>query len=98
MRVQRAGRNLRSVGRFVRRKRRAAAATVAALGLVELLAWVLLRGVGLVATAIVAVLGGVAAVALSRTATDATPYGGAHRRPSTLETGHRPRTAGRHRG
>lgn len=97
-RVQRAGRNIKNAWRYGRRKRRAAAATVAVLGVVELAAWLLLRGVGVVATTIAVVLGGVAAVSMSRTATDATPYGGKRRAPSKLETGRASaKPAGRHR-
>ncbi len=98
-RVQRAGRNLRNAGRYAKRKRRVAAASVAGLGVVELVMWLLLRGVGLVATTLVAILGCVAAVTMSRTATDATPYGG-KRRVATGPDAPRPvkkTTAGRHR-
>ena len=99
VRVQRAGRNLRNAWKYNKRKRRVAAASVGLFGIAELVAWLLLRGVGVVATAIVAVLGGVAAVTMSRTATDATQYGGGHRK-STGPDAPRPTkstTAGRHR-
>lgn len=98
VRVQRAGRNLKRAGRYVKRKRKTAALVVGAVGLVELVAWLTLRGVGLVATAIVAVLGCVAAVTMSRTATDVTPYGGTHRKPSGLDAPKKTTsTGGRHR-
>jgi hypothetical protein len=83
VRVNRGVGNLKRAGKFLKRNKGAAALLAGTAGLVELMMWLLLRGTGLILTAVVAVLGSLAAVSVSRTMTDATPYGGTHRPTKT---------------